>query len=85
MRSAAPLTIYLADHSVLLAIPALLPVAVIVVVILVIVIRDRRAEALENAMAHEALEDTDPDTAHPDTAENPDPTNTSDDNTEGDR
>lgn len=41
--------------------------------------------SLENAMAHEALEDTDPDTAHPDTTENPDPTNTSDDNTEGDR
>ncbi|MCH5642068.1 hypothetical protein [Gordonia sp. ABSL49_1] len=56
MTSAAQ-TIYLADHSVLLAIPALLPVAIIVIVILVIVIRDRRAEALEEAMAHEALED----------------------------
>uniref|UniRef100_UPI003D8B889A hypothetical protein n=1 Tax=Gordonia sp. B7-2 TaxID=3420932 RepID=UPI003D8B889A len=55
MTSAAQ-TIYLADHSVLLAIPALLPVAIIVIVILVIVIR-APPEALEEAMAHEALED----------------------------
>lgn len=39
--------IYLADHSVVLALPALIPAFVIVGVVLYVVARDRRAERQE--------------------------------------
>lgn len=39
--------IYLADHSVVLALPALVPALVIVGVVLFVVARDRRAERSE--------------------------------------
>ncbi len=56
--------LYLADHSVLLALPALIPVAGIVIVVLAIAVRDRRAEAREAAEQDAAPE---PDTGedHP--------------------
>ncbi|HLS76985.1 MAG TPA: hypothetical protein VK083_09375 [Nocardia sp.] len=38
----------LADHSVLLAIPAFLPAIALVAIIVVIAVRDRRSEAREN-------------------------------------
>ncbi|WP_169914525.1 hypothetical protein [Rhodococcoides yunnanense] len=41
-------TVYLADHSVVLALPALIPAFVIVAVVLFVVGRDRRAERREN-------------------------------------
>nr|WP_296766234.1 hypothetical protein [Rhodococcus sp. (in: high G+C Gram-positive bacteria)] len=48
--SAAPdNVIYLADHSVVLALPALIPAFVIVGVVLYVVAKDRRAERDEKA------------------------------------
>lgn len=44
-----PDTVYLADHSVVLALPALIPAFVIVGVVLFVVARDRRAERSEDA------------------------------------
>lgn len=41
--------VYLADHSVVLALPALIPAFIIVAVVLYIVAKDRRAERNENA------------------------------------
>ncbi|KZF07174.1 MAG: hypothetical protein WBD41_00785 [Rhodococcus sp. (in: high G+C Gram-positive bacteria)] len=41
--------IYLADHSVVLALPALVPAFVIVGVVLFVVARDRRAERNEGS------------------------------------
>nr|WP_089248274.1 hypothetical protein [Rhodococcus kyotonensis] len=41
--------VYLADHSVVLALPALIPAFVIVAVVLYVVAKDRRAERNENA------------------------------------
>lgn len=43
-----PDTVYLADHSVVLALPALIPAFVIVGVVLFVVGKDRRAERNEN-------------------------------------
>ncbi|MBM7417208.1 MULTISPECIES: hypothetical protein [Nocardiaceae] len=44
-----PNVIYLADHSVVLALPAVIPALLIALVVIVIVVRDRRAERAENA------------------------------------
>ena len=41
--------VYLADHSVVLALPALIPAFIIVAVVLYIVAKDRRAERNEHA------------------------------------
>lgn len=49
--------VYLADHSVVLALPALIPAFVIVAVVLYVVAKDRRAERQE-------AEDGAADTAH---------------------
>lgn len=43
--------VYLADHSVVLALPALIPAFVIVGVVLFVVARDRRAERNESDQA----------------------------------
>lgn len=43
--------VYLADHSVVLALPALIPAFIIVGVVLYVVARDRRAERDENGPA----------------------------------
>ncbi|WP_027506371.1 hypothetical protein [Rhodococcus sp. UNC23MFCrub1.1] len=43
-----PNVIYLADHSVVLALPAVIPAVLIALVVIVIVVRDRRAERAEN-------------------------------------
>ncbi|MGU3433007.1 hypothetical protein ACNHUS_08300 [Actinomycetes bacterium M1A6_2h] len=45
--SAASDVVYLADHSLVLAIPAVAPAFVIVGVVLFVVLRDRRAEKAE--------------------------------------
>lgn len=44
-----PDVVYLADHSVLLAIPAFVPAFLIVGFIIFLAVRDRKAEATENA------------------------------------
>ncbi|RRQ27288.1 hypothetical protein DK926_14355 [Rhodococcus sp. Eu-32] len=41
--------VYLADHSVVLALPALIPALIIVAVVLYVVAKDRRAERNEQA------------------------------------
>ncbi|WP_067856617.1 hypothetical protein [Nocardia shimofusensis] len=48
MTAGLPEVDLLADHSVLLAIPAFLPAIALVAVIVVIAVRDRRAEAREH-------------------------------------
>ncbi len=44
----APEVVYLAHHSLVLAIPAFAPALIIVGVVLFVVLRDRRAEAADN-------------------------------------
>ncbi|MCQ4121233.1 hypothetical protein [Rhodococcus tibetensis] len=44
-----PNVVYLADHSVLLAIPAFVPAFLVVGLIVYLAVRDRKAEAAENA------------------------------------
>jgi len=45
----APEVVYLAHHSLVLAIPAFAPALIIVGVVLFVVLRDRRAEAADRA------------------------------------
>ncbi|OZF44392.1 hypothetical protein CH293_23035 [Rhodococcus sp. 14-2470-1b] len=52
--SSAEDVVYLADHSVVLALPALIPAFIIVAVVLYIVAKDRRAEKNENAESESA-------------------------------
>lgn len=52
--------IYLADHSVVLALPALVPAFVIVGVVLFVVVRDRRAERNEGTVSDSDSDGLDP-------------------------
>ncbi|WP_415975888.1 hypothetical protein [Rhodococcus sp. 077-4] len=45
-----PNVIYLADHPVVLALPAVIPAFVIALAVIVVVVRDRRAERAENEL-----------------------------------
>ena len=53
-----PNVVYLADHSVLLAIPAFVPAFLVVGLIVYLAVRDRKAEAAENAENAENVENT---------------------------
>ena len=44
-----PDVVYLADHSVLLAIPAFVPAFLVAGLVIYLAVRDRKAEAAENA------------------------------------
>ncbi len=52
--------IYLADHSIVLALPALVPAFVIVGVVLFVVARDRRAERNEGSASDSESAGVDP-------------------------
>ncbi|MGB3371969.1 MAG: hypothetical protein WBA81_15215 [Rhodococcus sp. (in: high G+C Gram-positive bacteria)] len=52
--------IYLADHSIVLALPALVPAFVIVGVVLFVVARDRRAERSEGSASDSESAGVDP-------------------------
>lgn len=52
--------VYLADHSVVLALPALVPAFVIVGVVLFVVARDRRAERNEGTASDSDSDGLDP-------------------------
>ncbi|WP_280512386.1 hypothetical protein [Nocardia farcinica] len=67
MTSGQPGLDLLADHSVLLAIPAFLPALAVVAFIVTIAVRDRRAEEREKAAA--GTDTADSETASPDPPE----------------
>lgn len=52
-----PDVVYLADHSVLLAIPAFVPAFLVVGLVIFLAVRDRKAEAAENDEPRESGEE----------------------------